>query len=324
LCVVARMYTYRYKHVHRMYVYTRTQPYIHTCMHVMPAANCLPAIKALSNDDATVHRVQNMERALFDCRQSVAEKEKRIAHLETRIGRAESTEHTQATRRSQILTLPSQITNLNATFSPREDMPSPQCAEPPKMSARELEGSDLLPRAPPHGWNNYSGPERSYRRIPELCPDSSLGDREISNRAHSGMAGGALEVTGRRREPPVPLRALQHADPLARTSPPAPSHAPIYLQDTTTPQWSQPHNRNPGSMRHSSNPSTYERGGAGLVAKVPAHDGMGSSVPVATQSRPSKNANYRVQVLMRRPGLLPMPVCLMFVSVCWHGRALRA
>jgi hypothetical protein len=283
---------------HRTYMYA-----YHARRH------CLSTIKALSNDDATVHRVQNMERAMFECRKTAAEKEKRIAHLETRIGRAESTEHTQAMRRSQILTLPSQITNRNATFSPREDMPSPQCAEPPKMSVRELEGSDLLPRAPPHGWNNYSGPECSYRRIPELCPDSSLGDREISNRTHNGMAGGVFEVAGRRRETPVPFRAIQHADPLARTSPPALSHAPI-LPDATTPQWSQNHNRlHPGSLRHSSNPSPYERGGAGLVAKVPAHDGMGSSVPVATPRRPGQNANYRVQVLTRRPGLLPVPVC---------------
>lgn len=199
----------------------------------------------------------------------------------------ESTEHTQAMRRSQILTLPSQITNLNSTFSPREDMPSPQCAEPPKMSAREQ--------------------ERSYRRIPELCPDSSLGDREISNRAHSGMAGGALEDAGRRLVQGVfggsgfDLRASQHADPLARTSPPA--HAPpIYLPDTTTRQWSQPQNRlHPGSsLRHASNPSPYERGGAGLVAKVPAHDGMGSLVAVATPRSPSKNANCREQVLTRK------------------------
>jgi len=197
-----------------------------------------------------------MERALFDCRQSLAEKDKRIAHLETRIGRAESTDHTQAMRQSQILTppRPSQITNLNATLTPREDMPSPQYAEPPKMSARQLEGSDLLPRASPHGQVSNDAQLR-YRaqvsRIPELCPDSFLGDREISNRAHSGMAGGALEVEGRRREPPVPLRTSQHADHLARTSPPAPSHAPpIYHPDTTTPQWSQPQNRlNPGPLR---------------------------------------------------------------------------
>eukprot|EP00802_Teleaulax_amphioxeia_P013942 Tamp_13997.p1 GENE.Tamp_13997~~Tamp_13997.p1 ORF type:complete len:536 (+),score=108.33 Tamp_13997:156-1610(+) len=210
-------------------------------------------------------RMQNMERALFDSRQSAAEKDKKIAHLEAKIGSTD-------TRGSQI-------------FSPREDAPSPQKFEAPQISAtlvREPKGPDLLPRASPHDWINYSAPERPSRRIHELQPACSVGDREISNRVPEIAGGGG---PGYVRAPPVPVRSGQYEDentsespyriaapapllpqrstrPGGRSSPPA-AVAPHAPSRYSPPQFQ--YRQQQGAMQHLSNPAPSERGGMGGV-----------------------------------------------------------
>lgn len=230
-----------------------------------------------------------MERALFDSRQSAAEKDKKIAHLEAKIGR---TENVHAMRGSEILS------------SPREDVPSPQKFDAPQLSAvltRDIEGSDLLPMAAPHDWINISAPERPSRRINELRPGSAVEDREISNRASQVQGGGG---PGYVRAPPAPLRSSQYENdntseapyrvaapaPLlpqrstrhGGTSPPVAPRAPAHY---SPPQFH--YRQQQGSMRHPSNPTPSERGGVGGVV-------MNSNT----------NTNYHQQVHKLKPAWL--------------------
>ena len=245
-----------------------------------------------------------MERALFDSRQSAAEKDKKIAHLEAKIGSTD-------TRGSQI-------------FSPREDAPSPQKFEAPQISAtlvREPKGPDLLPRASPHDWINYSAPERPSRRIHELQPACSVGDREISNRVPEISGGGG---PGYVRAPPVPVRSGQYEDentsespyriaapapllpqrstrPGGRSSPPAAvaPHAPLRY---SPPQFQ--YRQQQGAMQHLSNPAPSERGGMG-----------GAVMNSNTNAK-----NYHQQVHTLRPGCgVRMCACVdafVHVAIC--------
>lgn len=132
--------------------------------------------RAQGHSQQAKERQNNMERALFDTRQVVAVKDKKIAHLEYQISRASAESMRTQVRRS-------------TSQSPQDDPLSVQI-EPWRHldtthheHTHEQVGSEGPARAGGAlDWLGQHATDRPSRRVNELRPEISEGDREISNR----------------------------------------------------------------------------------------------------------------------------------------------